>query len=70
MTTRPKTPQGDPSDTTSGDAPDRLGAGQLDGPARRLDLSGLSPAEVLDRLSRGVTLGGLSLRELIGRDRD
>lgn len=40
-----------------------------DGTLRRFDALCLTPAEALNRLSQGATLGGPSLRELIGRDR-
>lgn len=71
MTKQAEATQGEFPATSKNDTFHRHDADATEGPARRrLDLQGLSPAEALHCLSQGVTLGGLSLRELIGRDRD
>lgn len=56
-----------PYETELDDLVDEAGAGEKPGDEARERAK--RAAEAMDELSRGLTLSGLSLRELIGRDR-
>ena len=70
MTTQPEATRSDLLAAVHEAASSLHEAGVMEEPAlRRPDVLCLTPAEALDRLSQATRLGGLSLRELIGRDR-